>query len=34
MMAAEAQANLFKAHADYEAALGSPIDLKDQSMTD
>jgi outer membrane protein TolC len=33
MMAAEAQANLFKAHADYQAALGTPIELN-ESMTD
>ena len=30
---AEAQANLFKAHADYQAALGSPIEIVD-SLTD
>lgn len=33
MTAAEAQANLFKAHADYQAALGSPIEIVD-SLTD
>ena len=30
---AQAQANLFKAHADYQAALGSPIEIVD-SLTD
>ncbi|MCQ8103645.1 TolC family protein [Methylomonas sp. SURF-2] len=30
LMAAEAQANLFKAHADYQAALGAPIDPTQQ----
>ena len=32
MMLAEAQANLFKAHADYQAALAVPIEIADSPV--